>query len=132
MHKQDFVHLETILRQMSKLAKIVDPGDTGLIRGTFINRFLAEARNKLLEKEGKKPIVFVSRLLGVTVTALNAESVLAAMSFQEQVKVLSEAVILGRKDYLRGIKENVIVGHLIPVGEHAIINDVSKLDEMQE
>ncbi len=126
------IHLEIILRQMSKLAKIIDPGDTGLIRGTFINRFLAKARNELLQKENKKPIVFAGKILGVTVTAINAESVLAAMAFQEQVKVLSEAVILGRKDYLRGIKENVIVGHLIPVGEHAIITDISKLDEMQE
>ncbi len=126
------VHIELILRQMSKLAKIVDPGDTGLIRGTFINRFLANARNELLKKEGKKPIAYVSKLLGVTVTAVNAESVLAAMSFQEQVKVLSEATILGRKDYLRGIKENVIVGHLIPVDERAIISDINNLDEMYD
>ncbi len=126
------VHIEVILRQMSKLAKIIDPGDTGLIRGTFLNRFLADVRNQLLAKEGKKPIVYVSRMLGITVTAINAESPLAAMSFQEEVRVLSEAAILGRKDYLRGIKENVIVGHLIPVGERAIISDVTKLDEMHE
>jgi DNA-directed RNA polymerase subunit beta' len=124
------VHVEIITRQMTKLAKVVDPGDTGFVRGTFINRFLADYRNELLEKEGKKPMVYDTRLLGVTFVSLNAESILAAMSFQEQVKVLSEAAIVGRTDFLRGLKENVIIGRLIPVDKRAIISEIDNLEEL--
>jgi DNA-directed RNA polymerase subunit beta' len=126
------VHLEIITRQMTKLAKVIDPGDTGYVKGTFINRFLADFKNEELVAEGKKPMTYVTRLLGVTVVSLNAESVLAATSFQEQVKVLSEAAIVGRTDYLRGLKENVIIGRLIPVGKRAIISEIDKLDELAE
>lgn len=124
------VHAEVITRQMTKLAKIIDAGDTGYTRGTFINRFLADFRNEKLIAEGKKPMVYSSPFLGVTVVSLNAESILAAMSFQEQVKVLSEAAIVGRTDFLRGLKENVMIGRLIPVDKRAIISEVDKLEEL--
>jgi len=124
------VHLEIITRQMTKLAKIVDAGGTGYTRGTFVNRFLADFHNEQLEKQEKKPMTYVTRLLGVTVISLNAESILAAMSFQEQVKVLSEAAVVGRTDFLRGLKENVIIGRLIPVGKRAIISEIDKLEEL--
>ena len=124
------IHLEIITRQMTKLAKIVDAGSTGYTRGTFVNRFLADFHNEQLEKNEKKPMTYVTRLLGVTVISLNAESILAAMSFQEQVKVLSEAAIVGRTDFLRGLKENVIIGRLIPVGKRAIISEIDKLEEL--
>ncbi len=126
------IHWEVIIRQMGKLARIIHPGDTGLIRGTFANRYLLDVRNRMLEKQNKKPVVYISRLLGITTVALNADSVLSAMSFQEQPKVLSEAAILGKTDYLRGLKENVIIGHLLPLNERAIINDVTKLEELNE
>lgn len=124
------LHLEIITRQMTKLTKIVDAGDTGYTRGTFVNRFLADFHNEQLEKAGKKPMTYITRLLGVTVISLNAESILSAMSFQEQVKVLSEAAIVGRTDFLRGLKENVIIGRLIPVGKRAIISEIDKLEEL--
>lgn len=124
------IHLEIITRQMTKLAKIVDAGGTGYTRGTFVNRFLADFHNEQLEKHEKKPMTYVTRLLGVTVISLNAESILAAMSFQEQVKVLSEAAVVGRTDFLRGLKENVIIGRLIPVGKRAIITELDKLEEL--
>ncbi len=124
------IHLEIITRQMTKLAKIVDAGDTGYTRGTFVNRFLADFHNEQLQAGAKKPMTYVTRLLGVTVISLNAESILAAMSFQEQVKVLSEAAIVGRTDFLRGLKENVIIGRLIPVGKRAIISEIDKLEEL--
>lgn len=124
------IHLEIITRQMTKLAKIVDAGDTGYTRGTFVNRFLADFHNSQLEKQEKKKMTYVTRLLGVTVISLNAESILAAMSFQEQVKVLSDAAIVGRTDFLRGLKENVIIGRLIPVGKRAIISEIDKLEEL--
>jgi len=125
------VHLEIIVRQMSKLAKIVDAGDTGYARGSFLNRFLASFRNQKLIEAGKKEMVYKTRLLGVTKVSLNAESVLSAMSFQEQVKVLSDAAVTGRIDFLRGLKENVIIGRLIPVGKRAIISDIDKLEELK-
>jgi len=71
-------------------------------------------------------------MMGLTALALNVDSVLAAASFQEQPRVLTEAALLGKTDYLRGLKENVIIGHIIPLNEHAIIPDVTKLDEMYE
>lgn len=126
------VHLEIITRQMTKLAKIIDAGDTTHVKGTFVNRFLADFHNEKLIAEGKKPMVYNSGLIGVTVVSLKAESILAAMSFQEQVKVLSEAAIVGRTDYLRGLKENVIIGRLIPVGKRAIISEIDKLEEVTE
>lgn len=124
------IHLEIITRQMTKLAKIVDAGGTGYTRGTFVNRFLADFHNEQLVKQEKTPMTYVTRLLGVTVISLNAESILAAMSFQEQVKVLSEAAVVGRTDFLRGLKENVIIGRLIPVGKRAIISEIDKLEEL--
>ncbi len=125
------VHLEIITRQMTKLAKVIDPGNTDHIKGTFTNRFLADSLNEKLTREEKNTMVYQTRLLGVTIVSLNAESILAAMSFQEQVKVLSEAAIVGRTDYLRGLKENVIIGRLIPVGKRAIISELDKLEELQ-
>ncbi len=126
------IHWEVVIRQMGKLAKIIHPGDTGLVRGNFANKYLLDVRNQMLEEQGKDPIIYVNRLLGITTVALNADSVLSAMSFQEQPKVLSEAAILGKTDYLRGLKENVIIGHLLPLNERAIINDVTKLEEFNE
>jgi len=117
------IHIEVIARQMAKLAKIVDVGDTDLIPGTYINKYEADYLNAKLLKDDKKPITYVTDLLGVTSVSLNAESILAAMSFQEQVKVISDAAIIGREDKLRGLKENVIIGRLIPVGKRAIIKD---------
>jgi DNA-directed RNA polymerase subunit beta' len=115
---------------MTKLSKIVDAGATGYTRGTYVNRFLADFHNEQLVSQEKKQMTYVTRLLGVTIISLNAESILAAMSFQEQVKVLSEAAIVGRTDFLRGLKENVIIGRLIPVGKRAIISELDKLEEL--
>ncbi len=126
------IHLEVIIRQLASLAKIIHPGDTGLIPGALRDRHLLRVRNSLLEKEQKNPIVYQPIMMGLTSLALHVDSVLAAASFQEQPKVLTEAALLGKVDYLRGLKENVIIGHLVPLNENAIIEDVTKLDEMYE
>ena len=126
------IHLEVIIRQLASLAKVIHPGDTGLITGSLRDRHLLRIRNQILEKDGKNPIVYQPIMMGLTALALNVDSVLAAASFQEQPKVLTEAALLGKTDYLRGLKENVIIGHLIPLNKHAIIQDVTKLPEMNE
>ncbi len=126
------IHFEVIIRQLASLAKIIHPGDTGYITGSLRDRHLLRVRNQLLEKEGKTKVVYQPVMMGLTALALNVDSVLAAASFQEQPRVLTEAALLGKTDYLRGLKENVIIGHIIPLNEHAIIPDVTKLDEMYE
>jgi DNA-directed RNA polymerase subunit beta' len=126
----DDIHIEVILRQMMRLGRVFESGDSDYLVGSLINRFLAEAKNQLLLEEGKNKVLIIPKLLGIKASALHTESFLSAMSFQEHVRVLTNTAILGKSDYLRGMKENVIIGRLIPVGEKAEIKDIRDVPEL--
>jgi DNA-directed RNA polymerase subunit beta' len=109
-------HIEVIIRQMLKKAKIEDPGDTDLLPGELIDIFELEKINEEVLKQGKKPAEAKRVLLGITKASLATDSFLSAASFQETTRVLTEAAIKGKADPLLGLKENVIIGKLIPAG----------------
>ncbi|MFN8443626.1 MAG: DNA-directed RNA polymerase subunit beta' [Caldilineaceae bacterium] len=109
-------HIEVILRQLLRRVIVRATGDTDLLPGEMIDRFMFEDINNLVVSRGGKPSRAEPVVLGLTKAALNTESFLAAASFQETTRVLTEAAIRGQKDELRGLKENVIIGKLIPVG----------------
>ncbi|MFN8491386.1 MAG: DNA-directed RNA polymerase subunit beta' [Caldilineaceae bacterium] len=109
-------HIEVILRQLLRRIMVRASGDTDLLPGELIDRFRFEDLNNAVVAQGGKPARGEPVVLGLTKAALNTESFLAAASFQETTRVLTEAAIRGQKDDLRGLKENVIIGKLIPVG----------------
>jgi DNA-directed RNA polymerase subunit beta' len=109
-------HIEIIVRQMLRKVKITDPGDTSLLWGDQIDRLDFDAENKRVVEQGGKPAEAVPVLLGITKASLETESFISAASFQDTTRVLTEAATLGKVDRLRGFKENVIMGHLIPAG----------------
>lgn len=109
-------HIEIIVRQMLRKVRIKDPGDSDFLPGELEDKEIVEEENARLEKEGKKRIEFEPALLGITQAALNTESWISAASFQETTRVLTRAAIMGKKDTLRGLKENVIMGKMIPAG----------------
>ncbi|HWM41365.1 MAG TPA: DNA-directed RNA polymerase subunit beta' [Burkholderiales bacterium] len=109
-------HIEVIVRQMLRRVEITDPGDTTYITGEQSERAELFEENEKVEKEGKKPAQYANMLLGITKASLSTDSFISAASFQETTRVLTEAAIMGKRDGLRGLKENVIVGRLIPAG----------------
>ncbi len=109
-------HVEIIVRQMTKKVKVVDAGDTTLLPGELVEIQHFENVNKQAEEEGKTPATCEYMLLGITKASLNTESFISAASFQETTRILTEAAVDGKKDLLRGLKENVIIGRLIPAG----------------
>jgi len=109
-------HIEVIIRQMLKKAVIIDPGESNLLINEQANIKLIKELNKHLKNENKKEIEYQQILLGITKISLTTESFISAASFQETTKVLTDAAIKGKKDKLLGLKENVIVGKLIPAG----------------
>ncbi|MDD4494495.1 MAG: DNA-directed RNA polymerase subunit beta', partial [Eubacteriales bacterium] len=109
-------HIEVIIRQMMKKIKVDDPGDTDLLPGGLIDQIEFEQKNKEVEAEDKQKAVGKTTLLGITKASLATESFLSAASFQETTRVLTEAAIKGKIDPLVGLKENVIIGKLIPAG----------------
>ncbi len=109
-------HIETIVRQMLQKVRIEDPGDTSFLEGDQISKGIVKEENERLIAEGGKPATFQPLLLGITKASLSTESFVSAASFQETTKVLTEAAIRGATDHLRGLKENVIMGNLIPAG----------------
>jgi DNA-directed RNA polymerase subunit beta' len=109
-------HIEIIVRQMLRKVKVTEPGDTSLLWGDQIDRLAFEAENARVEEKGGKPAEAVPVLLGITKASLETDSFISAASFQDTTRVLTEAATLGRIDHLRGFKENVIMGHLIPAG----------------
>ncbi len=115
-------HIEIIVRQMLRKVRIDQPGDTDLLPTELIDRLEFEARNDRVLAEGGEPSTAQVVLLGVTKASLNTASFLAAASFQETTRVLTEAAINGAKDHLVGLKENVIIGKLIPAGTGAPAN----------
>ena len=109
-------HIEVIVRQMLRRVVVVDPGNTGLIPGEQVERSEVLQINDDMAAAGKEPAVYDPILLGITKASLSTDSFISAASFQETTRVLTEAAIMGKKDELRGLKENVIVGRLIPAG----------------
>ncbi len=109
-------HIEIIARQMLKKIRIEDPGDTNFLPGAQVGKFAFSDENQRVLAEGGKPAIGKPVLLGITKASLNTDSFISGASFQETTRVLTEAAINGRIDDLRGLKENVIVGRLIPAG----------------
>lgn len=117
-------HLEIITSQMGRYVKVINSGDSGIVIGETKDKYIIDAINEKLKNEGKKEIKYAQTLLGITLATLKTESFLSAASFQEQVRVLSDAAIMGKKDYLRGLKENIIIGRMIPTGDKAMIESL--------
>lgn len=109
-------HLEIIVRQMLKKCKIEDAGDTSMLPGELVDIFKFEKENKQALAEGKMPATASRVLLGITKASLSTNSFLSAASFQETTRVLADAAIKGKVDPLIGLKENIIIGKLIPAG----------------
>ncbi|KIE64101.1 DNA-directed RNA polymerase beta' subunit [Candidatus Riesia pediculischaeffi PTSU] len=109
-------HIEVIVRQMLRKVTVIHSGDSDFLEGEQIEYTKIQEKNKQLSSSGKVPIVYRRDLLGITKASLTTESFVSAASFQETTRVLTEAAISGRRDDLRGLKENVIVGRLIPAG----------------
>ena len=109
-------HIEVIVRQMLRKVEIASPGDTKFLKGEQVDRARVEEENERIEADGKLPATVDPLLLGITKASLATESFVSAASFQETTRVLTEASVSGKVDDLRGLKENVIVGRLIPAG----------------
>jgi DNA-directed RNA polymerase subunit beta' len=109
-------HIETIVRQMLRKVMIDDPGDTDMLPGELIDRYAFNQLNDEMITQGGEPATAQEVLLGITKASLATDSFLSAASFQETTRVLTEAAINGKVDHLRGLKENVIIGKLIPAG----------------
>ena len=115
-------HIEIIVRQMLSKCKIEDAGDTDLLPGALVNVVDYKEANKKAKEEGKEPAIAKVNLLGITKASLATDSFLSAASFQETTRVLTDAAIKGKEDMLEGLKENIIIGQLIPAGTGARIN----------
>ncbi len=122
-------HIEIIIRQMLRKVQVEDPGDSDFLAGDYVDKHKLLAVNRELIKQGKKPATYSPLLLGITKAALHTESFISAASFQETARVLTEAAWAGKKDNLYGLKENVIVGHVIPAGTGAKTNIVVAEEE---
>jgi len=109
-------HIEVIVRQMIRKCEILDAGDSTFLKGEQVEVARVNISNRELEAEGKQPAEYEMQMMGITKASLATESFISAASFQETTRVLTEAAVAGKKDGLRGLKENVIVGRLIPAG----------------
>jgi len=109
-------HIELIIRQMLRKVRIIEPGDTEFLIGDRVDKVHFKTVNEALILEGKKPAIAKPVLMGITLSSLGTESFISAASFQETTRILTEAAISGQTDYLYGLKENVIIGKLIPAG----------------
>jgi DNA-directed RNA polymerase subunit beta' len=109
-------HLETISRQMMRWVEVEDIGDTEFLPSEIVDKFKFRAENLRVEEAGGRPAQGKAKLLGITKASLSTDSFISAASFQETTRVLTEAAINGKVDYLRGLKENVIMGRLVPAG----------------
>ena len=109
-------HIEVIVRQMIRKCEILDAGDSNFLKGEILEVARVNISNRELEAAGKQPAEYEMQMMGITKASLATESFISAASFQETTRVLTEAAVAGKKDKLRGLKENVIVGRLIPAG----------------
>ncbi len=123
-------HIEIIVRQMLRKVRITEPGDTMFVVEQIIDKFDFIDENERVVNEGGKPATAIPILMGITKAALNTESFISAASFQETTRVLTDAAIKGKSDQLRGLKENVIIGHLIPAGTG--MRDYRRIDVYQD
>ena len=119
-------HIETILKQMLKKVEIKETGQSNFLPGELIDRVKFQNTNEKLKSEGKKPAIGERVLMGITKASLQTESFISAASFQETTRVLTDAAIKGKVDTLKGLKENVIVGRLVPAGTGFIKNNWNK------
>jgi len=123
-------HIEVIIRQMLRKVKIINSGDTYYLPGNLVNRYELKEVNERFTAQGKEPVSFHPELLGITKASLATDSFLSAASFQETTRVLTEAALEGKADPLLGLKENVIIGQLIPAGTGMKrYRDIDILDE---
>ena len=125
-------HIEVIVRQMLRRVQITDPGDTHFIQGEQVERSEMLDENDRVTALGKRPATYENVLLGITKASLSTDSFISAASFQETTRVLTEAAIMGKRDDLRGLKENVIVGRLIPAGTGLAYHQAHKAQELAE
>jgi DNA-directed RNA polymerase subunit beta' len=126
-------HIEVIVRQMLRRVQIANPGDSNYIAGEQVERSELLDTNDKLRSEGKTVATYHDLLLGITKASLSTDSFISAASFQETTRVLTEAAIMGKRDELRGLKENVIVGRLIPAGTGMAFHQARKVkEEMDE
>ena len=125
-------HIEVIVRQMLRRVQITDPGDTHFIQGEQVERSEMLDENDRVTALGKRPATYENVLLGITKASLSTDSFISAASFQETTRVLTEAAIMGKRDDLRGLKENVIVGRLIPAGTGLAYHQAHKAMELAE
>jgi DNA-directed RNA polymerase subunit beta' len=124
-------HVEIIIRQMLRKVKITEPGDTEFLWGDQVDRTAFEKENERIAGEGGKPSEAEPVLLGITKASLETESFISAASFQDTTRVLTEAATLAKVDFLRGFKENVIMGHLIPAGTGFMSNRSFEIEETE-
>ena len=128
-------HIETILRQMLRKALVIEGGDTKFIQGDQVSYAELKEENSKAEADGMNPAEYERVLLGITKASLATDSFISAASFQETTRVLTEAAVTGKKDHLRGLKENVVVGRLIPAGTGMEFHDKlrdKKIGEFEE
>ncbi|HZA49587.1 MAG TPA: DNA-directed RNA polymerase subunit beta', partial [Myxococcaceae bacterium] len=131
-------HIETIVRQMLRRVRVTDVGDTSFLVDEQVEKWVFEEENEKVMAAGGRPAVGEPLLLGITKASLSTESFISASSFQETTKVLTEAAVQGKVDYLRGLKENVIMGRLIPAGtglpqyKHLDVEVESPADEIED
>jgi len=109
-------HIETIVRQMLQKVQVEDAGNTSFLEGDLVDKMTFRDENDRVLREGGRAATFKPMLLGITKASLSTESFISAASFQETTRVLTDAAVRGKTDYLYGLKENVIMGHLIPAG----------------
>jgi DNA-directed RNA polymerase subunit beta' len=112
----DDKHVEIVVRKMSDYVRVIDEGDTEFLSGDIIAYSIIRKANHDLKEKGLRTAKFIREFLGVTQAAIKTQSFLSAASFQEQVRVLSEAALIGKIDDLKGLKENVIIGRPVPLG----------------
>ena len=125
-------HIEVIVRQMLRRVVVVNPGDSSYIAGEQVERSEMLDTNDALRAEGKIPVTYTNLLLGITKASLSTDSFISAASFQETTRVLTEAAIMGKRDELRGLKENVIVGRLIPAGTGQAYHQARKAKDLMD
>jgi len=109
-------HIEVIVRQMTRKVRVDEPGDTIMLPGELLERYFLDQESEKSRQAGTREATYTAVLLGITKASLNTESFISAASFQETTRILTEAAVEGKKDWLRGLKENVIIGRLIPAG----------------
>jgi DNA-directed RNA polymerase subunit beta' len=125
-------HIEVIVRQMLRRVQITNPGESSYITGEQVERSELLGKNDKLVADGKVPATYADVLLGITKASLSTDSFISAASFQETTRVLTEAAIMGKRDELRGLKENVIVGRLIPAGTGMAFHEARKAKEAMD